>query len=108
MPREARHAADDTPKPVDALITNVAAERFVAAVAGQRDRDMLARQLRHQMGRQLRGIRERLVIHGRQRRHEIERILGRQHQLGVVGAEMLRDRARIVGLVEGLLVETRW
>ena len=72
--------------------TVVAAEQLVAAVARQRDRDVLARQLRDEKGRDLRGVGERLVIHLGQARDHVERMLGRDVKLGVVGAEMRARR----------------
>ena len=77
----------------------VAAEQLVTRIARQRDGDVPARQLRHKMGRDLRGIGERLVVNPRQLRHHLHRGPRINIELGMIGAEMLRDFARVLGLV---------
>jgi len=58
-----------------------------------------ARELREQVGGDLRRVRERLVVHRRQQRHDGERVVRGDEQLRVVGAEPLRDGARVRRLV---------
>ena len=66
----------------------IAAEQFIAGVARQCDRDMLSRESRHQVRRDLRRIGERLIIHRRQLRNDLHRRLGIDIEFGVRGAEM--------------------
>ena len=57
---------------------------------------MLARHLRDEKRRDLRRVGERLVIHLGQARDHRQRVLGRDVELGVVGAEMRGDRLRML------------
>ena len=59
-----------------------------------------ARQLGEKVGRDLRGVGERLVVHGGKLRHHRERVRGGDLELGVFGAEMAGDRCRMLRLVE--------
>ncbi len=82
----------------------VAAEELVAAVAGQRHRDVLARQLRDEIGRKDREVADRIV-------HEVHQMIEQLASLRpndldpVIDAEMLRDPRRPRGLVVGRIVE---
>ena len=74
---EAAATAADVRDPIDARqharavdVAVVAAEQLVAAVAAERHGDVLPRQLRHEEGRQLRRIGERLVEDVRQARDQ--------------------------------------
>ena len=59
-------------------------KQFVAAIAGQAYRDSPARQFRHQIGRQLRRIGERLIVERGQPRNQVERVSRIQKQLGML------------------------
>jgi hypothetical protein len=58
-----------------------------------------------QVRRDLRAVGERLVVQRGQLRHHRQRLVGRDAQLGVIGAQRLRHCARVRGLVEGRIVE---
>ena len=73
------------------VIAVVAGEQFVAAIARQRHRDVLARQRGDEIGRDLRGIGERLVIDSGSRGITVSASSGVTIELGVVGAEMRGD-----------------
>ena len=81
------------------LITIVSGKQLVAAVAGQRHGDVLARHRRNEIGRDLRGIGERLVVPFRQARDNIERLTWRHRELGMFGPEMMRHRGGMMRLV---------
>ena len=83
----------------------IAAEQLVAAVAREADGDRAASQRAHQMGRDLRGIGERLVPHPGQARHDVERVPAGDVERDMVGAEMRGHRARMPGLVILRIVE---
>ena len=78
----------------------IAGEQLVAAVAGEHDRDLLARQLRDEIGRHGRRIAERAVVVPDQRVDQIDR-RRRDAELGVVGLEALGGQPRVRGLVVG-------
>ena len=82
------------------MIAGVSGEAFVAAIARERDGDVAAGELGHQECRNLRGVRERLVIDVRQALDDVARRLRLDDKLGVLGAEMLGDAARVIGFVE--------
>ena len=85
-------------------IAIVAAEQLVAAVARQHHGDVAARHLRDVPRRDRRRIGEWLV----EVRHQIVENrdgVRLDDELVVVGAEMLRDQARVLQLVERRLVE---
>ncbi len=87
------------------LVGVVAREQLVAAVAGECDRHVLARQLRHHEGREQRHIRERLVqMHD----EPIEQgdDVGRHESLPMVRRESLRDLSRKRQLVVAAIVES--
>jgi hypothetical protein len=88
-----------------AEIAVVASEHFVAAVAGERDRHLLAREAADEMGRNLRAVGERLVVHRRQQRDDVLRLADGDVTLIVVGSEMGGDFLRIFGLVEAGFLE---
>ena len=82
----------------------VAAERFVAAVAGQRDGDLGARRLADEVERQRRVVTVRLVVRfgqSRQRRLDV----GFEDDLGVLGREAVRDCPGVGSLVVARLAE---
>ena len=83
--------ADRARQPLRPEIAVVAGEQLVAAVARQRDGDVLARQFGDEIGRDLRGIGERLVEPVRQLRNDVERVPRLDIEFGVVGAEMGGD-----------------
>ncbi len=93
------------PPVVDAEIARIAAEELIAAVAGQGHRDMLARHARHQRGRDLRRIGERLVVHVGQAGHDRQRIFRGDVKLGMVGAQVRRNRLGVLRLVVALFME---
>ena len=78
----------------------VAGEQLVAAVAGEHDRHLLARQLRHEIGRHRGRIAERPVVMPDERVDQIDR-RRRDAELGVIGLEPLGRQARVRGLVVG-------
>ena len=82
----------------------VAAEELVAALAGERDLDVPARELGDEVGRDRGRVRERLVEGLGQRGQELDGVRA-EHELVVVGAVPLGDEAREAALVEGALVE---
>jgi hypothetical protein len=84
---------------LDDVVARIAREQLVAAVAGERDSHMFAGHRRHEIGRDLRGIRERLVEPFGQARDDVDRFARGDVELGVVGAEMGRDRLGVLGLV---------
>ena len=86
------------------LVGGVAAMALVPPVARERDRHVAARHLGQIGGGDHRGIGERLVEVPHQARQQLEG--ARAHdQLVVVGAQMLRDAARVGELAEILLLE---
>ena len=68
----------------------VAAEHFVAPVAGQGNRDVLAREPREQEGWHLRRVGKWLVVDARQIRNDGLCLSGVDVQLGVFSAQMRR------------------
>ena len=87
-------------------IARVAAEDLVSGISREAHRYMLASHLRHQVGRDLRGISERLIEHGRQQRDDIQSVLGSDVQFSVFGAQVLGDRFGVRGFVELFLMES--
>src|ERR1700682_2299443 len=53
------------PDPSGQVIAIVAAKEFISAVAGKTNRNATAGQLGDQIGRDLRGVREWLIVHSR-------------------------------------------
>ncbi len=100
-----RHAMQLAPQARRQEVARIAAEQLVAAVAGQAHLHVPARQLRHEEGRNLRGVGERLVIDRRQLRHDAERMVGRHVEFGMARAEMTRDRLRVTGFVVACFME---
>ena len=82
----------------------VAAEQLVAALAGQGDLDVFGRELRDEVGRQRRRIRERLVERVGERGQQ-QRGVRSQRQVAVDGAVPPCDRLRAGELVERRLLE---
>ena len=85
-------------------VARVAGPQLVAAVARQRDGDVLARRLRDVVGRHRGRIGERLVEMPGQLRQQIDDV-GADDLLVLLDAEMPRDRPRVLELVEPVLVE---
>ena len=86
------------------MVAIIAGEILVAAITGQSDGDIAARQLRDKKCRYLRRIGEGFVIDIGQ---PADDGLGGgrfDDQFGVLGAEMPGDRARMRGFVESLVV----
>ena len=104
-PHRQRHPADLLPRRRPQEIPVVAAKKLVARIAGQGHGDVLAGQFHHQVGGQLRGVGEGLVVHRRQLRDQPQGVVGRQPQFGVLGAQVGGHRARVDGLVVGLFLE---
>jgi hypothetical protein len=92
---ERRHAQ----QPFGAQVALVAAEQLVATIAGERDGDLRAGQAADQQRRQLGLVGERLVVDVGELGDERERIVGREPQLGVVGAQVRGDAAGVDRLV---------
>ena len=82
----------------------VAAEELVAALAGERDLDVLGGELRDEVRRERRRVGERLVERVGQRRQEQRRVRP-QRQLAMDRAVALGDGARTGQLVERRLFE---
>ena len=102
-PRERRERPDPLGERVGDVGV-VAAEELVAALARERDLDVLRGELRDEVGRQRRRVGERLVERCRERRQE-QRGVGLQHELAVVCAVPRRDGARARELVERRVLE---
>ena len=101
-PRHAAHAGQHAGAVEVAVVPG---EQLIPAVAGQRDGDVPAGQLRHEERGQLRGIRVRLVERLRQAWNQRACVVGRQQQLRVIGPQEVRDPRRVGRLVELLLGE---
>ena len=83
------------PVPGDARVLAVAGEQFVAAFAGQHDRDVLARERRDEIQRHARRVRDRLVLVPDQARQRAEEVVIVDDDLVGVGADRVaRLRAR--------------
>ena len=85
-------------------VAPVAAEILVAAVAGQRDRDVLARQLADAVGRNRGAVGIRFVVQRRETVHEVE-VVACDVIDEMTGAVPVRDLLREAGLVERRIVE---
>src|SRR5207253_4721205 len=83
---------------IDSGIALVAREGLVAAVAGERDGDVAARDLRDEQRRERRLVAEGLVERLREPRQQLARI-GLDHDLLVPGAVPRRDLTRVAPLV---------
>ena len=88
------------------LVGVVAAEQLVAAIARERHRDVLARQLRHEVRRKQRHVGKRLVEMHDQLVEQLFEIR-RDRPLAMIGLEQRRHLARIRQLVVGAVVEAR-
>ena len=86
-------------------ISLVPAEHLVAAVTGERDGDMPARHLRDEIRGDLGGVGERLVVHRRQERDDVTRLIGAEIEFVVLGAEVPGNCLGVLRLVEARLVE---
>ena len=100
-----RHPADILVNTAAPLIRGVAAEKFVAAIAGKADGDVASRELRDQECWNLRGIGERLVVQSRKARDDRHRFFRRHVELGVFGADVLRHLLGGFCFVEFAIVE---
>ncbi len=85
-------------------VAPIAAEILVAAVAGQRDRDVLARQLADPVGRDRRAVGIRLVVDATRAVHEVE-VVARDVIDEMTGPVAVRHLLREAGLVERRIVE---
>jgi len=103
-PRDARHPRPRVRDPVRS-IGRISAEHLVAAIAGQRDRDRLAREARQKIGRQDRGVTQRLVDEVAEGLHEVQRRIGAEDVLVMFGIEDGRHAPRVFRLVERAVVE---
>ena len=100
------HPAKTPPHCWGVPIAIVATEGFIPTIARKRHRDMLPRQFHHQMRRQLRAVGKRLVIHGRQLRHQRQCILTCQTNLGMVRSQVRSHGTRMGRLIILTLIET--
>ena len=82
----------------------VAAEELVAALARERDLDVLGGELRDEVGRERRRVGERLVERCGERRQQQRRVRP-QHELAMDGPVALRDGPRAGELVERRFLE---
>src|SRR5207248_10486374 len=82
----------------------VTAEELVAALAGERDLDVLRRELRDEVRRQRGRVGERLVERLGERRQEKRRV-GTEDELPVTSAVPLGDESCVVQLVERSFLE---
>jgi hypothetical protein len=80
-------------------------EEFVSPVARQRHRDVLACELGHEIGGDLRTVGLGFVVHIGQLRHDPEEGRLVDIEIGMPGAEMGGDRAGVLGLVVAFLVK---
>src|SRR5688572_4936612 len=86
----------------------VTGEDLVAAVAAESDGDMLPRQLRDQVSRNLRRVGKRLVENRRKLGNDRQAVGGLDDELGVIGAEMGGHGPGMRGLIIiGLTVADR-
>ena len=93
------------PKSGHQEVAIIAGEQLVAAVAGQRDRHLLARKAADEKGRDLGGVGERLVVDFRQERNDVASFVDRHIMFVVNRAEVLRDRLGMDGLVKAGFLE---
>ena len=82
----------------------VAAEELVAALAGERDLDVRARELGDEVRRDRRRVREGLVERRGERGQELDRVRA-EDELVVVGPYRCGDESRELPLVEAAFVE---
>src|ERR1041385_4370082 len=94
------------PKGISKFITPITTKQLVAAVSGKRDSHISSGQLGHQVGGNLGGISKRLVIHGGQQRNDLPSVLRRNHELGVIGAQVVGHFSRVAGLVVEAFMKT--
>ena len=87
------------------MVAVITCEQFVAAVAGERNRDVLPRHRGYEISRDLRGIGERLVEPLGQIRNDVERLFRGHGQFGVLGAEMPRHRGSVRRFIEAFDIE---
>ena len=87
----------ETPDPIqllrlpDKVIDSVSAEEFISCISGKRNRNLLPGKLRHQHGRNLGGIRHRLIEEPRQIRNKLQKILLPDDSLCMIRSEIFRD-----------------
>ncbi len=104
LPQRRRRAPQRRGQPVEiglvvaAEVTPIAAEQLVAADTGENHRHVAMRELRNEIRRDERGVRDRLV-HVPQQPGQQRDDVGPDDDLVVVGAEQLRDTARVGQLV---------
>src|SRR6202521_3772992 len=102
-----RYPLHSTPV-IDGLgVVLVAAEQFIAAISGQRDRHRLPGELADQVGGNLRRIRERLVINVRELWNDRQRVSSGYHEFRVLGAKMGRDATSERRLIKFLIFRLR-
>src|SRR5467141_499201 len=93
------HPANHLP---DALAPNMAvvtAEDFVPAVAGKANGNVLAGQLREEIGWDLRIVGKRLIINCGQARDDLQSLFRGDVEFGVRGSQMLCERECLLGFV---------
>src|SRR5688572_5580745 len=95
-----RHHLQPSPKPRCLKMAIVATEQFIAAVAGERDRNLLSRKAANQESWDLRRIGKRLVVNLRQQRDDFPRLAYGDEMLAMHRPQVPGDLARIIGLVE--------
>jgi hypothetical protein len=109
QPEQGRRTLQRQERPHAALVhvpavAAVAGEAFVAAVARQRDRNGLARELAHAVGRHRRTVGVGLVVKRGERVDEAEIV--RVHLLDVIAAYVaISDHLRVSRLVESRVAE---
>jgi hypothetical protein len=86
-------------------VARISKEQLVAAVAGQRDRHRSSGDLRHQIRRHRRGVRERLVEHVGEPVDDAEHLPLVARLLVVLGVQMAGDGRGVIRLVELGIVE---
>src|SRR5690606_37874330 len=101
-----RHPADTVPDVASPEVTTVSAEEFVARVPGQTDGHVCPRHPGNEERRDLGRVGERFVVQRGQLGNGGHRFGGRDIELGMIGAQVLRDRTRMIRLVVAALVET--
>ena len=105
----AAHAFGDVVVEMQVAVGHVALvppEQLIAAVAAQRDFDMIAGQARQAVRWQNRGIGHGLVAVPGQERHALHEFIAGHFEFRVPGVEVARHKARKAGFVEIGVVES--
>ena len=97
--------ARDPSEPFGLRVARVPGEQLVATIPRECDGHLPARETGHEDRRDLRRVGERFVVDARQCQNDVLRLARGQLQLGVVGAQMVRDGSGVRRLVESVILE---